>query len=151
MGNDRVLQIQKRAVFKRLGTGSAYLGDAWRNGHRCGGGWTGSCPCGDVGMTPFCKGKVRWVALLLQLHNGHWPYELTGQEEFAIIEAMTITQFAASGLTARVEVPGAELPLRFGRKGTYWWTLLDLALTVPGEERQSAFQAVQKIQTTFAA
>ena len=150
MGSDRVFELQQRSIFKRLGTGSAYLGEAWRNGHRCKGGWTGSCPCGDAGMTPFCKGKVRWVALLLQLH-GHWPYELTGQEEFAIIEAMPLTQFAATGLTARVEVPGAALPIRFGRNGTHWWTLLDLALTVPGEDRDEALQAVQKIQTVLAA
>ncbi len=163
---DRVEELKKRAGSRRLGTGSAYLGKAWRSGHRCKGGWTGSCPCPPAEQTPFCKGKIRWVEILLSSNDGRWPYELTGAEDFAIIEAMTLSQFEALGLTALVELPGAEQPIRIvsepvlvTHEGRFqktvtprsaWWTIVDLALTVPGEDREEALRAVEKLQAVFS-
>lgn len=165
MDNDRVRETQQRALSRRIGMGSAYLGTAWRNGHRCGGGWTGHCGCDAP--TPFCQGKLRWVGLLLELHDGQWPYGLTGDEPFAIIEAMTVDQFEASGLTALVEAPGASRPLRIPPGGTLleyagknekkywlrssWWMIVDLALTNPGKERKEVLGVVEKLQEHLAS
>lgn len=144
---DRIEQLKKEGLKARLLKGAAFLGDGWRAGQRCKRAWSGSCVCGAE-ATDFCKDKMHWVKLLLEYHGG-WPYELTGTEEFTVIEAMTIGQFEASGLTARVELPGVETPLRFGAKGTVWTTLVDLAITVPGEDREAAIVAVQKLQKHF--
>jgi hypothetical protein len=126
----------------RLVKGAGVLGRLWREGGRCDSGWTGFCRCSP--KTDFCRAKTRWVSLLLDLHLG-WPYDLTGEEEFAVVEAMTVTAFTASGLTAAVEVPGARRPLRFGRNGTIWKTLVDLAIA----NDPTAVEAVVKVQECF--
>ena len=146
---DRVEELAKLALLGRLGKGSAYLGEVRSKGLRCGGGWTSECPCGTA-ATALCRGKLRWIKYLLELHDGQWPYELTGKEPFAIIEAMTVSQFMATGLTALVELPGAEKPIRVGKRGTIWETIVHLALTVPGEDREQALKSVQDIQTVLA-
>jgi len=145
---DRLIELKLEAMDDRLKKGAAYLGETWMRGLRCASGWKGSCGCG-AGETAFCRGKLRWVALLLERNGGCWPYELSGQEDFAVIEAMTVSTFKASGLTAIVSMPGVSTPIRFGARGTPWQTMVDLALTEPGAERDGALRAVELIQKTF--
>jgi hypothetical protein len=71
---------------------------------------------------------------------------MSGEEEYFVIEVMTLKQFDVSGITALVEAPGVEGQIRFGIKWTWWWTLVDLALTVPGEDREETWKGVVKIQ-----
>ncbi len=146
---ERLEQLKRAGLKARLLKGAAFLGEGWKAGQRCKNGWTGTCTCGAE-ATSFCKDKQQWVKLLLEYHAG-WPYELTGFEDFAIIEAMrSVSQFEASGLTARVELPGVETPLRIGKGGAEWTVILEFALIPPGEERDEAISAVQKIQKVFA-
>ena len=146
---ERLEQLKRAGLKARLLKGAVFLGKGWKAGQRCKNGWTGTCTCGAE-ATSFCKDKQQWVKLLLEYH-GVWPYELTGTEDFAIIEAMrSVSQFEASGLTARVELPGVETPIRFGAKGTMWTTLVDLAIIPPGEARDEAIAAVQKTQTVVS-
>ncbi len=144
---DRYEELKQERCAVRLFKGAAYLGDVWREGFRCVDGWKGTCRCGSE-ETAFCRGKNRWIRILLECHGG-WPYELTGNEDFAVIEAMTVKQFGTTKLTARVELPGMDTPLRMGLAGTVWTTIVDLAIIEPGEERDQAIAAVQKLQATF--
>lgn len=144
---ERVRETKKSTIPDRLFNGSTYLGDVWRAGNRCQYGWQGICNCGSL-STPFCDGKMRWVGLLNELHEG-WPDGLIGTEEFAVIRAMTVGQFVASKLTALVEIPETKVPIHIGSMGTYWWTLVDLAITVPGEDRENTLMALLNIQRVF--
>ncbi len=144
---ERSEELKKERCGARLFKGVTYLGNVWREGFRCESGWSGVCRCGSR-ETSFCRGKRRWTGILLESH-GAWPYELTGNEEFAVIEAMTVNQFKALNLTASVELPGMDTPLRVGPKGTKWTTIVDLAIIEPGPERDQAIGAVQKLQTVF--
>lgn len=144
---DRVQEMKKELLPDRLLEGAGYLGDVWRSGKPCQYGWSGICNCGSL-ATPFCIGKMRWVGLLTELHDG-WPDGLTGKEDFAVIRAMTLSQFAATKLTALVEIPETKVPIHIGYQGTYWWTLVDLAITVPGEDRETALMALLNIQRVF--
>lgn len=147
---DRLEQLRRQGLKGRLRKGVAYVGTVWRAGHRCKDGWKGMCNCG-TDATSFCRGKIRFMGLLLEYHGG-WPYELSGTEDFAIIEAMTVKEFEASGLTARVELPRVETPLRIGKKGgAEWMVLFELSLIPAGNDEQAgAVDAILKIQTVFA-
>ncbi len=144
---DRFEELKQERCGVRLFKGAVYLGTVWRDGFRCEAGWSGVCRCGSK-ETAFCRAKRRWTGILLELHDG-WPYELTGNEEFAVIEAMTVKQFEITKLTGRVELPGMDTPLRIGPEGTVWTTILDLAIIEPGLERDQAIAAVQKLQTVL--
>jgi hypothetical protein len=145
---DRLTQLQNEGLDDRLKQGAAYLGRLWRAGTRCRDSWVGQCPCGDQ-ANPFCRAKERWISLLLERHSGSWPYGLTGREPFSMVEAMTVSMFEASGLTAIVELPGATKPIRVGPKASAWQTVSDLGRTTPGEDRKEALEAVEKIQKVF--
>lgn len=144
---DRIQELQLEALEDRLRKGAAFIGAQWTAGVRCASGWSGACSCGPS-ENAFCRGKVRWVSLLIERHGG-WPYGVAATDPFAVIEAMTVSMFKASGLTARVQVPGASTQWRIGKNGTEWQTLIDLAAVDPGEDRDSAVQAVDLIQKTI--
>ncbi len=144
---DRVQEMKKELLPDRLLEGAEYIGNVWRSGKPCQYGWQGICNCGSL-ATPFCIGKMRWVGLLTELHDG-WPDGLTGKEDFAVIRAMTLKQFVATKVTALVEVREAKIPIQIGSMGTYWWTLVYLAITVPGEDREQALMSVLDIQRVF--
>lgn len=144
---DRVAEIKRAALPRRLATGAGYLGGFWRDGIRCLGGWRMRCPCEK--KNDFCQTKARWIELLLELH-GEWPYGVDPSSPFAVIEAMTLSQFDATGLTMLVEIPPARKPIRIGPRGTSWDTVRDLmSYTFPSEHLAEALEAVVKIQSVM--
>ncbi len=143
---DRIAELKKTTIPGRLLRGCQVMGRLFQAGDRCQGGFTASCSCSP--KNEFCKAKIRWLELLREFYGG-WPYELSGNEEFFMIEAMRWSWLEAFGFAMNVEVPGARKPLRFGAKGTIWNTLLDLALIEPGPERDQAMEAVVKLQEAF--
>jgi len=145
---DRIAELKRNAIPSRLERGAEVLGRLWKAQIRCGGGWGRACHCGSA-QTDFCRTKGKWLALLQEYHGGELPYGLTGQEEYFIIEAMTVSTFEASGLTALVEVLEGRKPIRIGRGGGSWQTIVDFALLEPGFERNQAIEAVVKIQNVF--
>ena len=78
--------------------------------------------------TGFCLAKKKWIGLVEEYYGG-MPFGLSGYEPFYVIEAMTVSQFRQSGLTATVEVPYSTVrtTIRVGSQGTTWKTLVDLA------------------------
>jgi len=121
---DRIAELQKNALKPRLENGASKLGHFWRSGSRCASGWRSTCACPEP--RDFCLVKLKWVALLREWHGGD-PYGLAGDEEFYVIEAMTLTMVQASGLTVLVDVPGAPRPLKLGGRPDAWAILPQLA------------------------
>lgn len=144
---DRIKDIQKAALPARLLNGARVLGELWRNGTRCLGEWSGICPC--RAPNDFCEAKKRWLSILREFHGTPLPYGLVGTEGFLVLEAMTVKMFEATGLTIRVEVPPARVPMRFGPKGTTFQTLIDLAAIDDDVERIIAVDAVIRLQEVF--
>jgi hypothetical protein len=122
--SSRIAEIEKSALPGRLLKGATNLGTTWRAGQRCLSDWSRICPC--VAPTDFCQVKRKWIALAEEFY-GAPPHGLSGNEPFYVIEAMTLSQFRATGLTALIELPGAAMPIRVGSRGTTWKTILDLA------------------------
>jgi hypothetical protein len=133
---DRVAEISKAAIPGRLLKGATNLGEAWRAGQRCLSGFSRICPCPTP--TEFCQIKRKWIVLAEEYYGGP-PFGLTGNELFYVVEAMTVSQFKATKLTAIVQLPietvvqGNEAGVvsstvvRVGHRGTTWRTLADLA------------------------
>jgi hypothetical protein len=130
---ERVLEVQKQNLFPRLGKGAGILGELYREGQRCLSGWSRICPCPEP--TGFCLAKKKWIGLVEEYYGG-MPFGLSGYEPFYVIEAMTVSQFRQSGLTATVEVPcgivkdtslGMRTTIRVGVHGTTWKTIVDLS------------------------
>lgn len=125
----------------RLLRGATVLGQIWRAGHRCAGGWSRSCDC--EAPTPFCQAKAKWIALLDSLPSGHvrdWAKRDDGP--LFVVEAMTIAELEASGLTVFVLGPQGQ-PLAFGGpNGTCWQTLRDL---MKAPEATDAVAMIQKV------
>lgn len=115
---------KKAAIPFRLQKGASHLGRLYREGQRCPSSWSRVCPC----STPndFCLVKRQWIQLLEEYYDGP-PFGLSGNESFYVIESMTVSQFRAVGLTALVEVPCSQIPIRVGVRGTTWKTIVDLA------------------------
>jgi hypothetical protein len=129
----RIAEIERSALPSRLLKGAENLGAAWRDGQRCLSGFSRICPCSQP--TDFCQIKRKWIALAEEYYGGP-PFGLGGNEPFYIVEAMTVSQFKATKLTAIVEVPagvvtdtevGLRTQIRVGYLGTTWRTLADLA------------------------
>jgi hypothetical protein len=124
-GIESIVDARKKAAIPfRLQKGASHLGRLYREGQRCPSSWSRVCPC----QTPndFCLVKRQWIQLLEEYYNGP-PFGLSGNEPFYVIESMTVSQFRATGLTALVDVPHADTPIRVGVRGTTWKTLVDLA------------------------
>jgi hypothetical protein len=139
--------VQKGVLATRLGTGAGHLVKFWREGIRCGSGWQATCNCGP-GETPFCRAKIKWVGLLVELHAGKYPYDLTGSEPFFIVEAMTVQMVKASGLIVLVEVPGARKPIKFGGLMGGWNLLPELA-AMDADDVPGVLEAVVLVQEKF--
>ena len=84
----------------RLLNGAKVLGDFWRRGDRCSTKWASSCGDAVVGKPDFCKAKLKWVTLALSCGSS-----IDHESEYAVIEAMMISEFEASGLTMLIEHP----------------------------------------------
>lgn len=141
---DRIEAVKKSALPGRLLRGAEILGRLWRDGQRCLSGWARICPCPTP--TDFCQAKVKWVAINDEYYGGP-PFGLAGHEPYYVIEAMKVSQFRATGLTALVELPGAAESLRIGVKGTTWKTLVDLAALQDDDAALAvAVDAVVKLQ-----
>jgi hypothetical protein len=121
---ERVEAAKKSALPSRLLKGAGLLGQLWRDGTRCVSMWSRVCPCSP--QNDFCQVKLKWIKLLEEYYDGI-PFGLSGNEPFYVIEAMKVSQFRATGLTALVDVPHASTPIRVGVRGTTWKTLVDLA------------------------
>lgn len=120
---DRVKEAEKSALPGRLRKGARILGRLYLEGQRCISGWSRICPC--MKPSEFCDAKKRWVILNDEYYGGP-PFGLAGHEPFYVIEAMTISQWRESGLTATVQVLGDQ-QIRVGVHGTTWKTIADLA------------------------
>lgn len=83
----------------RLVNGAKMLGDLWRDGLRCRGGWRAKCDCEK--STKFCRAKLQWASMA-SAERGPGIFSGT---PFEIIEAMTGEEFRASDLTIELEVP----------------------------------------------
>jgi len=124
---DRVAQIQRSNTPARLLKGAENLGAAWRAGQRCLSGFSRICPCANP--TDFCLIKLKWVQIAEEYYGGQ-PFGLAGHESYYVIDAMTISQFRATGLTAVVEIPMGPVSgekIYIGPKGTHWGTIANLA------------------------
>lgn len=121
---DRIEQVRKGALPQRLAAGASHLGRMWREGVRCKSAWRSTCACG-LDQTSFCRTKLKWVGLLVELY-GFFPDGLTGEEEYFVIEAMTLSMVKASGLTVLVEVLGARKPIKMGGALENWNLLNEL-------------------------
>lgn len=121
---DRVEQIRKGAIPQRLASGAGHLGRMWKEGTRCKSSWRATCACG-LDQNSFCRTKLKWVGLLVEFY-GIFPDGLTGEEEYFVIEAMTLSMVKASGLVVLVEVPGARKPLKLGGDNEIWNILNEL-------------------------
>lgn len=141
---DRVEAAQKSAVPSRLLRGAEVLGRLWREKMRCGVGWAVGCACGQL-ATEFCVAKGRWATLYQDLHGDEAAW-LTPDRLFGILEAMTVRQFEASGITAQIELPGAIVPLLVGPKGICWKTVSDLGAIEDNVDRQIALDAAMRFQ-----
>lgn len=144
---DRIAEIEKSAIPGRILKGCKNLGDAYRAGQRCLSSWSRICPCQNP--TDFCQIKVKIVRLMDEYYGGP-PFGLAGHEPFYVIEAMTASQFKATGLTATVEPPGGT-QIKVGIKGTTWKTIIDLgALQDDDAVLAVAIDAVVKLQKADA-
>lgn len=144
-GAGSIVEARRRAAIPfRLSRGASHLGRLWREKVRCVSLWSRICPC-EV-PNDFCLVKRQWIELLEDYYEGQ-PFGLTGNEQFYLIEAMTVSQFKSLGLTALVDVPTAETPIRVGVRGTTWKTLVDLAALQDDDAVLAvAVDAVLKIQ-----
>lgn len=95
---------------ERLIKGAGILGSLWREGNRCGAGWSGICVC--VSVKSFCLGKKKWLGLLREFHDGGYPHGLSGSEGFLILECMDEAMLEAAGLRILKVLPPARALLR---------------------------------------
>lgn len=140
----RIEAVKKGAIPPRLVKGAAVLGRLWKEGNRCLGEWSGICPC--PAQNDFCEVKKKWLGLVREYNDGKYPAGLTGAEGFLVLDCMTEEALMASGLTILKSVPGARVPIRFGRNGTCLQTILDLQALEGTPEYQGAVDAVVMIQ-----
>lgn len=138
---DRIAELQRNALVPRLQKGASILGQLWKSGSRCASGWRLGCSCPEP--REFCSAKIKWLGLLKELHGGH-PYGLTGEEQFYMIEAMTLSMVHASGLTVFVEVGGPK-PLKLGGHPNNWAILPELA-EMDEDNRPAFLEAVTLTQ-----
>ncbi len=141
---ETIAEKQRAMIPGRLVKGAEILGKLWRDGVRCRSEWTGICPCSDPNQ--FCLSKKKWLGLVLELHGGKYPNDLSGNEGFLVLECMDDKMFEVSGLTILKEVPGARSPIRVGRNGTCLQTILDLQALEGTAEYAGAVEAVVRIQ-----
>jgi len=146
---DRIQEVQRTALGSRLLKGAEVLGSLRRRGLYCSQGWQASCLCQP--QSNFCLAKIRWIELYCELRGEAAAlWILLGSGEFGVIEAMTVRQWHATGLTALVLVPGSsKVPIRVGRHGTTWKTIVDLGALDSTADYQPTLRSVLKLQEAF--
>lgn len=101
-------------ISERLLNGAKLLGQLWRSGVRCGSGWSAGCLCGSP--VKFCRAKEQWMRLADKAGR-----TVDVASQWAFIEAMTIDELEATGLTltrdlgdlGKVKVgPAGDFPVR---------------------------------------
>ncbi len=142
--HDTIAAKQKAMIPTRLVRGAEILGRLWREGVRCRSEWTGICPCDP--KNDFCTAKRRWLDLVLELHGGKYPNDISPNEGFLVLECMNQAALDASGLTILKALPGARVPIRVGRKGTCLQTILDLQSLQGTPDYEVGLECVIRIQ-----
>lgn len=100
----------------RLLKGAGYLGKLWQGNVRCQSGFKLACACEP--KTKFCEAKALWLKLA-----GEDSRVVGGSEdEFAVVNLMTLPEREATGLTVTVDYPGVG-PVRVGPSGDIPWKL----------------------------
>lgn len=134
-------------IQERLVKGAGILGSLWREGNRCGAGWSGICAC--VTVKTFCLGKKKWLGLLKELHGGTYPNDLSGAEGFLVLECMDEAMFKATGLKILKALPPARALLRIPRSENYFNEVLKAAETYSGtqDEMVGPIVRVQELWT----
>ena len=140
---ERIEKARRAGLSSRLMKGAAAIGELRRMGLFCSGEWSGTCPCNP--RSDFCDAKLRWLGLVEDLHGGP-PWGLTGFEKFYLFEAMTIGQWAATGLNARILPPTGNDSIRIGPRGTDWKTFTQLRDVYGTQEYPELLASVVKIQ-----
>lgn len=154
--SDRIELAKRSVIPARLLRGAEVLGRLWRDEGKPPCGWKAVCDCKS--KLEFCAAKLKWVDLAREYYQGD-PWGLRGDEPFYMIEAMTNSQFKATGLTALVQVPTSFVEdehgavgvkeseiIKIGAQGTDWGTLVDLGSIQNENERWTAVNAVLRIQ-----
>jgi hypothetical protein len=123
--HDRIAQLQKAAIPPRLLKGAKVLGHLWKSGNRCGNGWALHCSDPEGGEHEFCRAKDKWIGLLEDL-GAQRLTDVDPKSPFGILEAMTVRELEATGLTVNVDVRGLG-PCPFGPAGQPWENFEHLA------------------------
>lgn len=88
---------------------------------------------------------MKWIALYIEytgFENSNW---LAFNEPYGVVEAMTVRQALATGLTFLVKNDMTPKPIKVGPKGTNWKTLVDLA-QLDSDDLEQGIAAVLMIQ-----
>lgn len=143
----RIAEIQRSGTPARLLKGAENMGTAWRAGQRCLSEFSRICPC--TNPTDFCQVKLKWIQIAEEYYGGQ-PFGLAGHESYYVIEAMTISQFRATGLTAVIEIPTDSFSgekIYVGPKGTHWGTIANLTQLQDDDAALAvAIDAIVKLQ-----
>ncbi len=140
---ERIQLARRSGLTSRLAKGAAAIGQIRRMGVFCTGEWSGTCPCNP--RSDFCDAKMRWLELAEEFYGGP-PWGLTGFEKFYLVEAMTVSQWAATGLTIRVLPPTGNEVIKVGPRGTDWKTITQLGELLGTQEYPELLASVIKIQ-----
>lgn len=140
---ERVLAAKRAGLSARLMRGAKALGELRRLGLACSGGWSRECPCSP--RSDFCDAKALWIELVEDLHGGP-PWGLSGNEQFYLAEAMTLSQWDATKLTIRIMPPTGSLPILVGPRGTDWGTIRTLAEIYGTDDYPELLFSVLQIQ-----
>lgn len=118
---------------ERIRKGAGILGELWRSGVRCEGGWSAYCPCDDR-KTKFCQAKGQWLYLVGEVRPNALA-QVDHDGEFFVIEAMNASELHATGLTIR-----DENGTKIGPKGTA--SVVDAVYTTQAPEAADAVMSV---------
>lgn len=141
---DRIAQIQKAAIPMRLKKGAEILGRLWQEGHHCRDKWSGTCSDGSA-ANDFCRAKLKWFTLFQETYPS-CDFSAVSSCPWFLVEVMVVEGYwTETGLTAQVQMPGADRPIKVGPKGTTPDTIFELS-SLPEHDRAAAVQAVVKIQ-----
>ncbi len=142
--HDTIAAKQRAMIPTRLVRGAEILGRLWREGIRCRSEWSGICPCEP--QNDFCRAKRRWLDLVMELHDGKYPNDVSANEGFLVLECMDQASLDASGLTILKALPGSRVPIRVGRNGTCLQTILDLQSLQGTPDYEIGLECVIRIQ-----
>ena len=148
--HETIAAKQRAMLPMRLLRGAEVLGSLWRDGDRCASGWSPGCECVAAGTaTDFCEAKRRWVGLYIERVGAEEARWLATGGPFGLVMAMTEEQFAATGLTFRIQVPG-DVTILVGQRGADLSTIRDLSRIRDPKELAEAIRAVKLIQETMS-